>query len=73
MLTNTYLRALPQLDELVPQFPDQLGDVLGRGDFDEHILSLETSDLAELIDYLDKVPSLYRLQLLPVEHSAGTR
>ena len=73
MLTNSYLRALPQLGESVPQFSDQLGDVLGRGDFDEQILSLGTDDLMEFIDYLDKVPSLHQLYPSPAEPSVGAR
>jgi len=59
MPTNAFLRTLLQLDGLVPQFPDRLCDVLGTGEFDEQISTLQADDLMELIDYLDKVPSLY--------------
>jgi len=58
MLANSDLRALLQLDGSVPQLPDQVCDVLGRGEFDEQISNLQTNDLVEVIDYLDKVPSL---------------
>ena len=61
MLTNTYLQGLLQLDKSVPQFPDQLCNVLGRGEFDKQIPTLQTDDLMEVIDYLDKVLSLYIL------------
>lgn len=73
MLRNTYLRDLPQLDESVPQFSNQLSDVLGREDFDEQIHGLETNDLTELVEYLDKVPSPYQLYSSPAEPSVGAR
>jgi len=59
MLTNPYLQTLLQLDASSPQFPNSLCDVLRRREFDEHISSLQTDDLAEVIEYLDKVPSLH--------------
>jgi len=66
MLTDAYLRTLPQLDGSVPQFSDQLHDILGRREFDERISTLQTDDLMEAIDYLDKVPSLCRLGCRPL-------
>ena len=59
MVANAYFLTFLQLDRSSPQFPDRLCDVLDGREFDEHISGLEVGDLAEVIDYLDKVPSLY--------------
>jgi len=66
MLKNAYLRTLPQLDKSTLQFPDQLCDALGGKEFDEKTSTLQTDDLMEVIDYLDKVWSLYRLDCHPL-------
>ena len=58
MLTNTYFQALLQLDKSSPQFPSQLCGIFDGEEFDERVLDLGTADLVEVIDYLDKVPSL---------------
>jgi len=76
MSTNDPLqKALLQLDKSSPDsFADQLRDILRRRDFDEQISSLQTTaDLMEVIDYLDKVRSLYRMWLAPAEPTTGTR
>lgn len=58
MLTTTYLQTLLQLDKSSPQFPNSLCDILSGEEFDERISSLQTDDLVEVIEYLDKVLSL---------------
>ena len=74
-MPNAYLQAaLLQLDNSSPRFPEQLRDVLRRKEFDEQVSSLQTTaDLMEVIDYLDRVPSLYRFRLSPAEPVSGTR
>jgi len=75
MPTNAPIQtALLQLDKSSPKFADQLRDILRRRDFEEQISSLQTTtDLMEVIDYLDKVPSLYQLWLPPAKPTTGTR
>ena len=75
MPLNAYLQeALLQLDKSSPKFPDQLRDVLRGRDFDGQVSSLQTTaDLMEVIDYLDKVPSLYQLRLSSAEPALGAR
>ena len=73
MVANAYFLTFLQLDRSSPQFPDRLCDVLNGMEFDEHISGLEADDLAEVIDYLDKVPSLYQLQLASTEPTVGVR
>lgn len=51
------IKALLQLDESSPQFPQQLGGVLARSDFNEPIQSLGDNDLMLLVENLDKVLS----------------
>lgn len=58
MPTNAYFQKLFQLDQSLRQFPNQLCDFLDEREFDENLRGLRTSDLVEVIDYLDKVPSL---------------
>ena len=66
--------ALLQLDKSSPKFADQLRDILRRRDFGEQISSLQTTtDLMEVIDYLDKVPSLYKLWLSSADPTTGAR
>jgi hypothetical protein len=59
MLTSNHLQTLLQLDKSSPEFSDRLCGVLGEREFDEHITNLQTDGLLELIEYLDKVPSLH--------------
>ena len=75
MPTNApLLTALLQLDESSPKFADQLRYFLRRKDFDEQVSSLQTTaDLMEVIDYLDKVLSLYQLRLYSTEPATGAR
>lgn len=75
MPTNAPLIArLLQLDKSLPKFADQLRDILRRKEFDEQVSGLETTaDLMEVIDCLDKVPSLYQLSLSSAEPATGTR
>ena len=75
MSTNAYLRAaLLQLDNSSPRFPDQLRDILRRREFDEQVSSLQTTaSLMKVIDYLDRVPSVYQFHLSLAELIAGTR
>ena len=74
-MPNAYLQAaLLQLDKSSSKFPDRLRDVLRRREFDEQVSSLQTTaDLMEVIDYLDKVPSLYHLRLSSAESALGAR
>ena len=74
-MPNAYLQtALLQLDDSSPKFPEQLRDVLRRKEFDEQVSSLQIdADLMEVIDHLDRVPSLYRFRPSPAEPVAGTR
>ena len=49
------IETLLQLDGSSPHFPDQLSDILARREFGNSIQSLETNDLMQIIEYLDKV------------------
>jgi len=60
MPTDNYLQTLLQLDRSSFEFPDQLCAVLDKGDFDNYITGLESNDLPELVEYLDKVQSLHQ-------------
>ena len=56
MATNNFIETLLRLDRSSPHFPDKLSDILARREFDDSIQSLETNDLMQIIEYLDKVP-----------------
>ena len=75
MPTNALLlTALLRLDKSLPQFTDQLREIIRRREFDEQVSSLQTTDeLMEVIDYLDKVPTLHRLRLSSADPTTGTR
>ena len=73
MLARNYLQTLLQLDKSSPEFPDKLCDVLGEGGFDGYIPSLRTDNMLELIEYLDKVPSLHQFERPSTEFIVGPR
>lgn len=53
------IQTMIQLDRTSPQFPDQLFDILARREFDESIESLKTNDVVPIVEYLDKVLSVF--------------
>lgn len=63
MLTDNYLQTLLKLDRSSSKFPDQLCAVLDRTEFSDYIAGLESDDLLEFVEYLDKVDSLHQSRM----------
>ena len=64
MLTGDYLQMLFRLPDMSsPEFPDKLYRALDGEEFYGYITGLESDDLQVLIEYLDNVRSLHRIQV----------